>query len=88
MKPTTTALDEDVEGDLAAEEENKLINEVGVHRSSRRRATHSRVAAGIQDMVSGVLVSPSSDHQTSRVGRKMPRICTIWSSPMRSTGQA
>jgi hypothetical protein len=50
MKPTVQ--DEDMEDDLAAEEENKLINEVSLpSASSRFVPTSNGLFPGVQNMV-------------------------------------
>lgn len=50
MKPTVQ--DEDMEDDLAAEEENKLINEVSLpSASSRFVPTSNGLFSGVQNMV-------------------------------------
>lgn len=75
MKP---AMIQDDEDDLAAEEENKIINEVSVSHICRGREKHhcrlGVLGIGIQNMVRGPStlepISYSPSRQMARVGRK------------------
>ena len=79
MKPTVQ--DEDMEDDLAAEEENKLINEVGFPDLTAHLWDLRRFAlAGVQNMVSGTILSYNAANLSARPfspGRRTHPICMI-----------
>ena len=55
MKPTVQ--DEDMEDDLAAEEENKLINEVSQPPPKNFTLTKNKPFSGVQNMVHDIALS-------------------------------
>lgn len=85
MKPQV----DDVEDDLAAEEENKLINEVSerVPRDSCMLTQPQLQFSGIQNLVRNMHIVNSSDPTCPLKGRRMRRISTMLLLPMRWTGR-
>jgi len=75
MKPIVQ--DEDMEDDLAAEEENKLINEVWFLLCQPVDVTHNTLA-GVQNLVSKTVIYTSPGCSDYLTGRKMHRISMTW----------
>jgi hypothetical protein len=70
---------EEVEDDLAAEEENKLINEVrsGVLYCLVPNNLSGLLLTGIQNLVSRILLPTCISKPYSSIGRKMHHICMM-----------